>query len=318
MDGNQPKVYAVKHKKEKTRAVSRSGGVFTAISDWVLANKGVVYGCILSKDFEAVHIRADHVDGRNRMRGSKYIPSRLGNTFRNVQADLFDGRRVLFTGTSCQIAGLKGFLKKDYDNLICMDIICHGVPSPKVWFAYLEWQEKRYGAKVNDVDFRNKQDFGWHEHIETFSFDNGKKVSGEIFKNLFFGHMILRPSCYVCPYKSIVHPGDITIGDYWGIEKAAPEFDDNKGVSIVLINTNIGEYVFNAVKNKVMWKATRIEDSMQMALKEAVPKPSGREQFWNEYYAKNFGYIVRKYGGIDVISKLKSRFRKIKRKLVEK
>lgn len=252
------------------------------------------------------------------MRGSKYIPSRLGNIFHNVQADLLDGRIILFTGTSCQIAGLKGFLKKDYDNLICMDIICHGVPSPKVWFAYLEWQEKRHGSKVNDVDFRNKQDFGWREHIETFSFDSGKKVSAEIFKNLFYGHMILRPSCYVCPYKAIVHPGDITIGDYWGIEKAAPEFDDNKGVSIVLINTNTGEYIFNAVKNKVKWKATCIEDSMQMPLKEPFPKPIGREQFWNEYYVKNFGYIVRKYGGIGIINKLKFRFGKIKRKLVKK
>ena len=231
---------------------------------------------------------------------------------------MLDGRRVLFTGTSYQIAGLKGFLKRDYDNLICMDIICHGVPSPKVWLAYLKWQEKRHGAKAKDVDFRNKQDFGWREHIETFSFDNGTKVSAEIFKNLFYGHMILRPSCYVCPYKAIVHSGDITIGDYRGIEKAAPEFDDNKGVSIVLINTSIGESIFNAVKDKVEWKATRIEDSMQMSLKVVAPKPIGREQFWNEYYVKNFGYIVWKYGGIDVISELKFRLRKIKRKLVKK
>lgn len=132
MNWKQPKVYAVKHKDETTRAASRSGGIFTALSDLVLSNGGVVYGCVLTDDFDAVHIRADNAEERNRMRGSKYIQSKLGDIFRNVKADLDVRRNVLFSGTSCQVAGLKKYLGKEYDNLFCVDIVCHGVPSKKI------------------------------------------------------------------------------------------------------------------------------------------------------------------------------------------
>lgn len=268
MNWKQPKVYAVKHKDEVTRAASRSGGIFTALSDWVLSNGGVVYGCVLTDDFNAVHIRAENAKERNRMRGSKYIQSKLGDTFKNVKVDLDIGKRVFFSGTSCQVAGLKKYLRKEYDNLFCVDIVCHGVPSKKVWEAYISWQEQKHHAKVINVDFRNKKDFGWRDHVETLRFDNDKSVNSKVFTNLFYGHCILRPSCYECPYKSIMHPSDITIADYWGIEKAAPEFDDNKGVSLVLINNKIGIEVFNLIKKDVTWKETKIEDSIQTPLQK--------------------------------------------------
>ena len=230
MNWKQPKVYAVKHKDEDTRAASRSGGVFTALSDQVLSKGGVVYGCILTEDFNAVHIRADDMEERNRMRGSKYIQSKLGDTFKNVKVDLDAQKSVLFSGTSCQVAGLKKYLGKKYSNLICVDIVCHGVPSAKVWNEYLNWQAQKIKSNIVSVDFRNKKDFGWHDHVETIRFENNRVVNRKVFTNLFYGHNILRPSCYECPYKSVMHPGDITIADYWGIEKAASEFDDNKGV----------------------------------------------------------------------------------------
>ena len=129
MNWSQPKVYAVKHKDEEIRAASRSGGIFTALSDLVLDDGGTVYGCVLTDDFHAVHVRTDSRDGRNQMRGSKYIQSKMGDTYKKVQEDLNAKREVLFSGTSCQVAGLKYFLGKDYDNLICIDIVCHGVPS---------------------------------------------------------------------------------------------------------------------------------------------------------------------------------------------
>ena len=156
---------------------------------------------------------------------------------------------MLFSGTSCQVDGLKKYLGKEYDNLFCVDIVCHGVPSKKIWDAYLHWQEQKKRSKVARVDFRNKKDYGWHDHVETFYFESGKSTSSRIFRNLFYGHMILRPSCYECPYKSIMHPGDITIADYWGIEKAAPEFDDNKGVSLVLVNNEVGERILELVNS---------------------------------------------------------------------
>ena len=129
----EPKVYAAKHSDEDVRAKSRSGGVFTALSDEIFTNKGVVYGCVLTEDFQAIHTRAEESSVRDKMRGSKYIQSRMGNTYKQVRADLEAGRNVLFSGTSCQIAGLQCFLGKEYEKLICVDIVCHGVPSPKIW-----------------------------------------------------------------------------------------------------------------------------------------------------------------------------------------
>lgn len=225
MNIDNPTVYAVKHKNEKIRMESRSGGIFTALSDLILIECGIIYGCVLTENFTAVHIRAESIGERNRMRGSKYIQSKLGETFRSVRNDLDNGKKVLFSGTSCQVAGLRRFLGKKYDNLFCVDIVCHGVPSLVVWIKYLNWQEKQNQGKVIKVDFRNKKFFGWHDHIETLWFDNKRSISSYVFRNLFYGHTILRPSCYECPYKSVLHPGDITIADYWGIENAAPEFD---------------------------------------------------------------------------------------------
>ena len=315
MNWSQPKIYAVKHKDEEIRAASRSGGIFTALSDLVLDDGGIVYGCVLTEDFAAVHIRAENVAERNRMRGSKYIQSRLGDTFKNVQKDLDAGKYVLFSGTSCQVAGLKQFLKKEYGNLFCVDIVCHGVPSTAVWKSYLHWQEQKNHSKAIKVDFRNKKDFGWHDHVETIEFENGKSVSSRVFRNLFYGHMILRPSCYECPYKSVMHPGDITIADYWGIEKAAPEFDDNKGVSLVLVNNKAGENTFERVKDKLIWKQTELKDSMQPPLKAPFPKPDNREQFWVDFQNKPFEYVAKKYGGIGVKNDVKTFLRKIKRKI---
>ena len=163
---NKPLAFAVKHKNIEERMESRSGGIFTAVSDIILEQNGVVYGCALDENLQAVHIRAETTEERNRMRGSKYLQSRMGNNFHGVKDDLEQGRKVLFTGTFCQVAGLKSFLMKPYENLYCMDIICHAVPSPLIYRRYLQWQEERYG-KINEIDFRNKNDFGWHSHIET-------------------------------------------------------------------------------------------------------------------------------------------------------
>ena len=315
MNWKQPKVYAVKHKDEAVRAASRSGGIFTALSDLVLSNRGVVYGCVLSDDFDAIHMRADNAGERNRMRGSKYIQSKLGDTFKNVKVDLDAGKNVLFSGTSCQVAGLRKYIGKEYDNLFCVDIVCHGVPSKKVWEAYLRWQEQKNHSKVASVDFRNKKVFGWRDHVETLYFENGIFTSSGVFKNLFYGHTVLRPCCYECPYKSVMHPGDITIADYWGIEKAAPEFDDNKGVSLVLVNNEDGEKALNQVKEQLIWKQTKLEDSLQPPLKAPFPKPQNRDWFWKDFKNKPFEYVAKKYGGVGLKNDAKTFLRKIKRKI---
>lgn len=316
MNWKMPKVFAVLHRDETVRAASRSGGIFTALSDVVLDQGGTVYGCVLNERFEAVHVRADNKADRDRMRGSKYIQSRMDGTYKNVRQDLVAGRKVLFSGTSCQVAGLKGYLGKQYANLLCVDIVCHGVPSPKVWKTYLTWQQTRRRSKIKQVDFRNKGKFGWRNHIETLCFENGRTVNSRVFTNLFYGHCILRPCCYECPYKSVIHPGDITIADYWGIEKAAPEFDDDKGVSLVLVNNEKGEEAFCAVKNRIRWKKTRIEDSMQPPLKAPFPAPENREKFWNDFQHRSFGSVAGRYGGFGIWNVVRRGLKKIRRRVM--
>ncbi len=301
----KPDTYAVKHKDFNTRMASRSGGAFTALSDNVLNEEGIVYGCVLDENFSAIHLRAENTEMRNLMRGSKYIQSEMRDMFNSVKVDLENDKKVLFSGTSCQVAGLKGYLGKDYDNLFCVDIVCHGVPSPLVWHDYLKWQQEKNDSPIVSVDFRNKRDFGWNSCIETLFFENGKRVDSRVFTKMFYGNSILRPCCYKCPYKSIIHPGNITIADYWGIEVAAPGFNDNNGVSLVMINDHKGQIWFDQVKEDLEIQDTKIEDSMQTALKAPYNKPDNRKKMWDEYENLSFERMARKYGGYGFVAKVK-------------
>ena len=318
MNWEKPQVYAVKNKNENIVANSRSGGIFTAISDLILDENGTVYGSVLTKDFLASHIRVENKEERDLMLGSKYIQSKIGDTYREVKRDLDDGKKVLFTGTSCQVAGLQKYLRRQYDNLVCIDILCHGVPSPKVWKKYLKWQENKNKSKVNRVSFRNKTEFGWRAHVESLWFENGKVIHSQVYRNLFFTNTNLRPCCYECKYKSIIHPGDITIGDYWKIEKAAPEFDDNKGVSLVLINNEKGVKIFEKTKDSIVCKQTKIEDSMQPALERASVPLYNRKQFWDDFNNKDFDYIARKYAEYGCINNLKKKLKRLMHKIKRK
>ena len=155
---------------------------------------------------------------------------------------------------------------------------------------------KKNNSRIVQVEFRNKKDFGWRAHMETLYFSDGQSISSRVFTNLFFDHCILRPSCHRCPYKSVTHPGDITIADYWGIEQAAPEFDDDKGVSLVLVNNERGDRIFASVKKDIKRKATLLENSIQPPLKAPFPEPENRQQFWSDFAARNFTYVAERRG----------------------
>lgn len=298
---NFPQVFALKHKNYNIRINSRSGGAFTTLSDEILKNGGIVYGCIMENNYEAVHIRTETCEERDKMRGSKYIQSNLGDTFSMVKSDLLAGRKVLFTGTPCQIDGLKKFLYTDYDNLLCVDIVCYGVPSTIVWKSYLKWLENKHNAKCipENISFRNKKKYGWGSHIETIKMINpdGKniEINSEIFKELFLGRYILRPGCYQCPYTSLQRPGDITIADFWGINNFLPELNDNKGISMVFINNIKGEKFFNKCKESTIYYKVKLENDFQRALCEPAKKPENRMQFWNDFFENGFSYIVENY-----------------------
>lgn len=231
-------VCAAKHYDDNIRLASSSGGVFTFIAEKVIDEGGVVFGARFNDQWEVIH---DYVETKEKLscfRGSKYVQSRIGDTYKQVLHFLQSGRKVLFTGTSCQIAGLKLFLRKEYDNLLTADIICHGVPSPKVWKKYLNEITSTDSLQVTNISFRNKQE-GW----KNFSLKvemKGKRLylrsfKSDLYFDFFLSNMILRPSCYSCPAKSGKSCSDITLGDFWGIENVCPEFDDDKGCSVVLI-----------------------------------------------------------------------------------
>lgn len=307
----RPITYAVKHKSTDTRMASSSGGMFTALSNSVLQAGGVVYGCAMTQDFMAVHTRAENHAERDLMRQSKYIQSDMRDVFVQVKADLDGGRQVLFSGTSCQVVGLKAFLGHNYENLHTVDVMCLGVPSPLIWKEYLQWQQERNGSEIVGAQFRNKRDFDWNSREETIRFANGKRVDSTIFRTMFYGHCILRPSCYKCPYKDIIHPADMTIADYWGITKLMPEFDDKRGVSLVLINNETGKAMFDAVASQVEAVETRIEDSMQPSLQAPPKEPAARENFWIDALTEPFSVLVRRYGKTKFIIRIKRKIKKL-------
>lgn len=293
---NGKQAYAVKHKNEAVRAASRSGGVFTALTDAVLDAGGVVYGCALDEHFEAEHRRAATREERDAFRGSKYVQSRMGDTYLQVKADLENGTPVLFSGTPCQVDGLLSFLQAahvDRTQLITLDILCHGVPSPRVWRDYLQYASN--GRTVKSVDFRDKTRFGWRDSVDTMVFQEGETRSSKNYNTLFYGHNTLRESCFVCPYKTTQRTSDITIGDYWGIEKLDASLDDDKGVSLVLLNTPHGEALWNSCKGNLLVEEFPLALSLQPVLRGNFPPPAERRTFWADYARLPFAEVLQKY-----------------------
>lgn len=313
---NLPETYAVKHKDEHIRMESRSGGVFTALSDYILEQDGVIYGCIINEDMQVMHIRASDRSTRDRMRGSKYVQSDLKNVYKEVLKDITEDRMVLFSGTSCQIDGLRAFIGMESDKLYCVDILCHGVPSPLIFRDYINYLTRKHG-KCLSVDFRNKKDFGWKDHVETYILAK-KKIDSREYSSLFCGHTILRPSCYECPYRTVQRKSDITIADYWGIEKNVPEYDDNRGCSLVLVNSVKGAYLFNEIKNEIIFEKTKLSTSMQLPLEGKIERPFNRNQVWNDYKSMPFQKFIAYYGEYTLMKRIKTKILKLKYRVLWK
>lgn len=308
--------YIVKQKDIKSRMKSRSGGIFASVSDRVLESGGVVYGCALDENFQAYHRRVATKEERDLLRGSKYVQSDMRDAMKDALADLKKGKFVLFSGTPCQIAGIKAACPKSLQvNLLCMDIVCHGVPSPKVWNDYKAYMQKKYHGRITAVDFRNKRNHGWWEHIESVKI-HGFEVDSQIYKNLFYEHNILRDCCYHCPYKNLNRAGDISIADAWGIAQAAPGFDDNHGVSLVLSNTEKGQAWLEKALIDCDYQLCDIEDYMQEPLIKSFEKPANYEKFWEEYFSKNFAEIIKERYEDSVKMHLKWRTKRIVKAII--
>ncbi len=290
----QPDAYAARHKDMKEVETSRSGAAFIAISDYVLENGGVVYGAGYTDHFRVVHKRATTKEERDEFKGSKYVQSNMNTVFRQVKKDLKDGLTVLFSGTPCQTAGLNSYIgKKLREHLILVDIVCHGVPGPYLWRDYIAYLEKKQGDKICWVNFRDKQEYGWKAHHETFEFVNSGKMS---FTYLFYQHIMFRPSCGRCHYANTRRPSDITIADFWGWEKTDSNINkDDKGVSLILINTDKGRRLFNVVREHMTIIPAKLENCIQPNLRyPSVFNPKWKS-FEKDYENKGFEYVMKKY-----------------------
>lgn len=243
------KVYAAKNNNEDIRLHSSSGGIFTALAEDVINRGGVVFGARFDDNWEVKHDYTEMIEGLSAFRGSKYLQSRIENTYSTTEAFLKQGREVLFSGTPCQIAGLKRYLRREYENLLAVDVVCHGAPSPLVWREYLKEFSKN--QIIHQINFRGKIR-SWKNYRMVIKGDEdivNQPFYENIFMRGFLRDIYLRPSCYACPSKNGKSGADITLGDFWGIENHYPEFDDDKGVSLVMVQSQKGAKYFNAIES---------------------------------------------------------------------
>jgi coenzyme F420-reducing hydrogenase beta subunit len=238
-----PAAFAAWSREDASRLKSTSGGVFPELARSVLARGGAVYGAAYDENFRVIHICAENAAELDRLRGAKYAQSDLGDCFREAKGRLEAGQEVLFSGTPCQILGLKAFLRKDYVSLLTVDLVCHSVPSPLAWENYLRWISD--GKTISAINLRCK-DTGWsrYRYSNRFEFSDGScrmDQSGEsLYMKLFGSGLISRPSCSGCPAKGYARVSDLTLGDFWGIWNSHPELDDDRGVSLVLVHSEKG------------------------------------------------------------------------------
>lgn len=275
--------------RNEIREQSSSGGVFSLLAEAILEQNGVVFGAAFDDKFQVHHISIESKEELKKLRGSKYVQSRLENTFFETKIFLENDRRVLFSGTACQIAGLKNYLGKEYDSLVTVDILCHGVPSTKVWEVYMKYQENKFASEIKSIYFRDKQ-YGWKNASLKIKFKNGKEyimpTKNDIFQKLFLSDICLRESCYQCQFKEIPRVSDFTIGDCWGIENHMPEMDDDLGTSVILIHSNKGEKLLRAIENQMCLKEDELKNILPQSAhsRKAVRQHPNRKKYLEGLY----------------------------------
>ncbi len=292
------KVYSAKNNDEAVRKTSSSGGVFSILAQNVIRDGGVVVGCALDDNLKARHFVAHHEDELIAFRSSKYVQSELNGVFHAVKEALREGKKVLFSGTPCQVAGLRRFLMKEYENLFCVDVLCHGVPSPRVYKEYIDEKEKEFGSHAVSVNFRNKQK-GWKRLFVEVSFANGGryfKFSGfDPYMSLFLNNKSQRLSCFHCPFTTVSRQGDISLGDFWGIGRKYPDYDDDKGISMILVNSEKGARLLDRIAPELCLKERDLD--LAIAGNKVLVEPIRGEEARNHFFAD---YV---FGGYEVAVK---------------
>ena len=300
-------VFAVQSKNTEVLKKSQSGGLFAELAKSILNSGGVIYGAAFNDLFEVCHIRIDSVNQLYKLQGSKYVQSKTEDIFAAVKNDMDNDLQVLFSGTPCQVAALYSYLGQKNELLYTVDIVCHGVTAPSLWKNYLDYIKKKHG-EIAHADFRDKS-FGWRSHNETFIIGE-QKIKKNIYRKIFYKNILLRPSCYsikndmyvtACKYAGMSRISDITIGDFWGIEKETASFKyANLGISLCIINTRNGGRLFETIKPNVIWERRDISEALakqpHLSCSEGGVPIKEVETARQMYAKKGFIYIASKYG----------------------
>ena len=298
------RTYAAKNKKEDIRSQSSSGGVFSLLAEYIIDRGGVVFGARFNEKWEVIHDYVEVKEGIAAFRGSKYVQSQIGDSYKKVEFFLKQSREVLFSGTPCQIAGLNYYLRKKYDNLLTVDLVCHGVPSPGVWRKYLRDQIlNKDQSRISNIQFRDKR-LGWKNFSFTiWGYSNINKnvptilltesLKNNVFMIGFLKNLYLRPSCYNCPCRNFKSGSDITIGDYWGVENYYHTYDDDKGVSLVCVNTSYGMKIYSLLMVDGFETPYEYTLSANSCLEKSVTIPKFRNIFWLSFQHEGFDSIER-------------------------
>ena len=313
------KAYAAFAKDGEIRKSSSSGGVFSLLAEKVLSKGGAVFGAAFNKDFGVEHICVENEEHLNLLRGSKYVQSNLRDTFREAKSRLENAQPILFSGVPCQIAGLKAYLRKEYDNLYLVELVCHGAPSPRIWEKYVELMSKK--GEPKRISFRMK-DSSWRRFATLFLYKNNVAYLCEHrydpFMKGFLSNLYLRPSCYFCRLKHNNRAGDITLGDFWGAERYVPEIDDDKGLSLVFVNTERGKRLLNSILDKTTYKNLDEDvNALASMLNHSVDLNPKSEKFYRDFFAnqEQLIQIIEKYTKPNVKTRCKSAIRTVLDKL---
>ena len=313
--GNVPiEGYAVRHKEFNICRRSSSGGMFTAIAEYIISKGGIVYGCAFNEHMTPYHIGVDTFEGLGKLRGSKYVQSDMGNTYRSIRGNLGKGKLVLFTGTPCQVAALYSFLgKMDTTNLFTVDLVCHGVPSVDAFKKYLSYLEKKFSRKITSFRFRDKK-YEWERPSISVGFDNKYKrwfANEDVYYENFRKSLLQRPSCFFCRYANEKRFGDFTIGDFWGYQKGNLSMSKKEGISCCLINTPKAKSIFEFLKINYEKVNTSIIIQGNTALRKCYSKSSDWEKLINEISENGFDRIAYEFNNTHRMIHIKSFIKKI-------
>lgn len=293
--------FAAYNLDEKCRLESSSGGIFALLANQILSEGGVVCGVVMSAGCETVyHKMIERKEDLLDLRGSKYLQSDPLDVYTKVKQELSKNKKVLFTGTPCQVEGLKCFLGRDYENLLCVDFVCHGVPSPKLWEKYVSHRTKLAKAPPLQAYFRHKK-YGWKTFAVLFEYSNNtayvETVGRDPYMRMFLRNLCLRPSCYTCRFKKMQRVSDLTMADFWGCDEVCPDLNDNKGLSLIVVQSEKGKKLLKAIENHMVIREVDIHKAIKnnSAMLEVCKKPTKRDEFMNDLQSMEFIDLEKKY-----------------------